>query len=256
MVSGRNALARQARDTRLMPTPHIEAPVGAFAPLVLMPGDPLRATYIAERHLDDVDLVTNVRNCSGYTGTIDGVPVSVMASGMGMPSAAIYITELYRFYDVETIIRVGTAGMYAPSMELRSLIVADFCLTNSAMPQLLLGDGYRELMRPTPTLLELARSVATDRGLDVDEGPVFSSDVFYDPDEGLNQRMVDAGVLAVEMETAALYSLAVLEGRRALSVLTTTDHLIRGEHLSAADRQTSLDEMIEYALAIAIADAS
>lgn len=238
-----------------MPTPHISAEEGAFAPLVLMPGDPLRATYIAEEHLDGARLVTNVRNCSGYTGSYQGVPVSVMASGMGMPSAAIYITELYRFYGVETIMRVGTAGVFAPEMDLRSIVVADSCVTNSAIPGLLLGEGYEELMRPTPELLALARTVALQRGVDLHAGPIFSSDIFYEPDEGLNQRMVDDGVLAVEMETAVLYSLAITEGRRALAVMTTTDHLVRGEHLTSEERQTSLDEMIAYSLAITVADA-
>ncbi|MDG2113702.1 MAG: purine-nucleoside phosphorylase [Actinomycetota bacterium] len=237
-----------------MPTPHISADDGAFAPIVLMPGDPLRATYIAEEHLDAAQLVTNVRSCSGYTGSHQGVPVSVMASGMGMPSAAIYITELYRFYGVETIMRVGTSGVFAPDMDLRSIVVADSCVTNSAMPELLLGDGYAELMRPSADLLALAHSVAAARGLELHAGTIFSSDIFYEPDEGLNQRMGDDGVLAVEMETAVLYSLAVVEQRRALAVMTTTDHLICGEHLTAEERQTTLDEMIAYALAIAVAD--
>jgi len=236
-----------------MPTPHISAPDGAFAPTVLMPGDPLRAAYIAEHFLDDAEMVTNVRNCSGFTGSVDGVPISVMASGMGMPSAAIYITELYRFYDVQTIMRVGTAGVFAPTMDLRTIVVADDCITNSHMPELILGEGWSDRMKPTPALLELAHSVASSRDLSIETGTVFPSDIFYEPDQGLNQRMVDAGIAAVEMETAALYSLAVAENRRALSVVTTTDHLIRGEHLSSDERQTTLDEMIEFALAVAAA---
>ncbi len=235
-----------------MPTPHISAPDGAFAPTVLMPGDPLRAAYIAERFLDDAEMVTNVRNCSGFTGSVSGTPVSVMASGMGMPSAAIYITELYRFYDVETIMRVGTAGVYDPTMDLRTLVVADDCITNSNMAELILGDGWRDKLKPTPDLLARAHGVATARDTVLRAGTVFTSDIFYEPDEGLNQRMVDAGVAAVEMETAALYALAVAEGRRALSIVTTTDHLVRGEHLSSGERQTTLDEMIEFALAVAV----
>lgn len=239
-----------------MPTPHISAPDGAFASTVLMPGDPLRAAYIAEHYLDDAALVSNVRNCSGFTGSYQGVPISLMASGMGMPSAAIYITELFREYEVDTIMRVGTAGVFAPDMELRSIVVADDCITNSAMPRHLLGDNWEQQMRPTPGLLQTARNVAATQGLTLHEGQVFTSDIFYEPDEGLNQRMVDAGVLAVEMETAALYSLAAIEGKRALSIVTTTDHLIRHEHLSPDERQTTLDEMIEYSLAVAVADAA
>jgi purine-nucleoside phosphorylase len=237
-----------------MATPHIFAPDGAFAPVVLLPGDPLRAAYIADRFLDEPVQVTNVRNCAGFTGLHQGRTVSVMASGMGMPSAAIYVTELYRHYGVETVIRVGTAGMFAPDMELRSIVLAADCITNSAVPRLLLGNGWEDRLLPTPDLYETALDVAARSGLQPYGGTVFSTDLFYDPDEDLNQRMADDGVVAVEMEAAALYAIASLEGKRSLAIMTTTDHLIRDEHLGSDERQSSLDEMIEFALAVAVAD--
>jgi len=236
-----------------MATPHIDAERGDFAPVVLMPGDPLRATYIAERHLDDARLVTNVRNIGGYTGSCDGVPVSVMASGMGVPSAAIYITELYRFYDVKTIIRIGTAGVFDPRLELRRVVAATECITNSSLPAQVVTNQAGPLV-PTPELANVALRVANEKGLDLATGKVFTTDIFYEPDEDLATRMAADGVLCVEMETAGLYALAAAEGGRALSLLTMSDHLSTGEGLSSRERQTSLDQMIEFALAVALAD--
>lgn len=236
-----------------MATPHIDAERGDFAPVVLMPGDPLRATYIAERHLDDARLVTNVRNIGGYTGSYDGVPVSVMASGMGVPSAAIYITELYRFYDVKTIIRIGTAGVFDPRLELRRVVAATECITNSSLPAQVVTNQAGPLV-PTPELANVALRVANEKGLDLATGKVFTTDIFYEPDEDLATRMAADGVLCVEMETAGLYALAAAEGGRALSLLTMSDHLSTGEGLSSRERQTSLDQMIEFALAVALAD--
>ena len=236
-----------------MATPHIDAERGDFAPVVLMPGDPLRATYIAERHLDDARLVTNVRNIGGYTGSCDGVPVSVMASGMGVPSAAIYITELYRFYDVKTIIRIGTAGVFDPRLELRRVVAATECITNSSLPAQVVTNQAGPLV-PTPELANVALRVANEKGLDLATGKVFTTDIFYEPDEDLATRMAADGVLCVEMETAGLYALAAAEGGRAVSLLTMSDHLSTGEGLSSRERQTSLDQMIEFALAVALAD--
>jgi len=230
-----------------MPTPHIEADAGAFAPVVLMPGDPLRAAYIAEHHLDDAQLVTNVRNMSGFTGTWHGTPVSVMASGMGMPSAAIYLTELFREYDVETIVRIGTSGAFQPDLPLRALVAATTAVTNSAMPELLAGGPID--MTATPGLLDACVAKAGELDLTVHTGTVFTSDIFYEPDDSSQQEHTANGVLCVEMETAALYAIAHLENRQALSLLTMSDHLITGERLSSADRQSSLDEMIGLALA-------
>ena len=236
-----------------MSTPHIDAEMGDFAPVVLMPGDPLRATYIAEQHLEDARLVTNIRNASGYTGTYEGVRVSVMTSGMGMPSAAIYMTELYRFYGVETIIRVGTAGVFDPSLELRSIVAATECITNSSIPGHLLPN-QDSLLTPTQELVTMAARIANQESLDLVMGKVFSTDLFYEPDQNLTVNMAADGVLCVEMETAGLYALAKSEGRRALSLLTMSDHLTTGESLSSAERQVTLDEMIEFALKVALAD--
>jgi len=230
-----------------MPTPHIEAAAGDFAPVVLMPGDPLRAAYIAEAHLDSARRVTNVRNMSGYTGTWNGKPVSVMASGMGMPSAAIYLTELFREYDVETIVRIGTSGAFQPDLPLRALVAASSAVTNSAMPELLAGGPID--MQATPSLLDACLAQAEQLNLTVRTGMVFTSDIFYEPDDSSQQEHTANGVLCVEMETAALYAIAQLENRRALSLLTMSDHLVTGERLSSDERQSSLDEMIGLALA-------
>ena len=236
-----------------MATPHIDAEPGDFAPSVLMPGDPLRATYIAERHLEQAHLVTNVRNANGYTGTYKGLPVSVMASGMGIPSAAIYITELYRFYGVKTIVRVGTAGVFDPSLELRRVVAATECITNSAMPAQIFPTEASSLT-PTPELADIASRVASSRGMDLAPGKIFTTDIFYEPDPELTARMASDGVLCGEMDTAGLYAWAAAEGGRALSLLTMSDHLSTGESLSTVDRQTSLDEMIEFALEVVVAD--
>lgn len=229
-----------------MPTPHIEAPDGAFAPTVLMPGDPRRAQYIAENHLEGAELVTNVRNISGYTGTFAGQPVSVMASGMGMPSAAIYITELFRSYEVDTIIRIGTSGAYQPDIKIRQLVAASTATTNSAMPELLAGGPIA--MDADEGLLAQLVDVAASSGINLRVGPVFTSDIFYEPTDATQHEQTAKGVLCVEMETAALYAIAALEGKRALSLLTMSDHLVTGEQMTSDDRQLSLDEMIQLAL--------
>lgn len=229
-----------------MPTPHIAAPDGAFAPIVLMPGDPLRATYIAEHHLDDAELITNVRAAVGYTGTHQGIPVSVMTHGMGIPSSAIYFTELIREYGVQRLIRVGTAGVYSPDLALRSVVAATATVTNSDVPRLLLGEGADPTC--SSALLAAATKAADTVGVKVATGTVFTSDLFYDPDPAVNDQMIADGVLAVEMETAGLYAIAEAEGVEALALLTMTDHLVTGERLSVEERQLSLDEMISLAL--------
>ncbi|HAF68251.1 MAG TPA: purine-nucleoside phosphorylase, partial [Acidimicrobiaceae bacterium] len=233
-----------------MSTPHIDAEVGDFAKVVLMPGDPRRAAYIAENYLEDSRLVTDVRNAVGYTGRYQGSEISVMPSGMGMPSAAIYITELYRSFEVETIIRIGTAGGFSPSLQLRDIVVASGCITNSRMPELLLGQEQYELA-PTPSLLSAAVDLSRDSDLSLQSGTIFTSDIFYEPDDGLNQRMIDDGVLCVEMETAALYAIAQIEQKQALSLVTISDHLTSGAHLSPEERQTTLDSMISFSLKLA-----
>jgi len=233
-----------------MPTPHISAVDGAFAPTVLMPGDPRRAARIANNFLDDAELVTDVRAMTGYTGTWNGHPISVMPSGMGMPSAAIYITELVRSYGVERIIRVGTAGVYQPQLQLRQIVAAETAVTNSNLPLMI---GAPEELAAAPALLAAARATAAQAGISLEAGPVFTSDVFYEPNDDARDMHTADGVLCVEMETAALYAIAALEGIEALTLMTMTDHLVTGEHLSSDDRQRGVDEMIGLALDTAVA---
>lgn len=237
-----------------MPTPHISAPDGAFAPTVLMPGDPRRAARIAENFLDNAELVTDVRAMTGFTGAWKGTPISVMPSGMGMPSAAIYITELIRSYRVSRLIRVGTAGVYRPELQLRQIVAADAAVTNSNLPAVL-GTTNDDL-RASPDLLATAQLMATKSGVDLTTGTVFTSDVFYEPNDDARDMHTANGVLCVEMETAALYAIASQEGAQALTLMTMTDHLVTGEHLSADDRQKGVDEMIELALDTAAAAAT
>lgn len=233
-----------------MTTPHINAPDGAFAETVLMPGDPRRALHLAETFLDDSDRVSDVRGMCGYTGTFDGTRISVMPSGMGMPSAAIYATELIRFYDVKRLIRVGTAGVYDPDLQLRSLVAATEAVTNSSIPDLL---GAARPLRCSPNLLEMARSAASAMGVDLVTGTVLSSDVFYEPNDDARLEYTANGVVCVEMEAAALYAIAELEGAEALAIMTMTDHLVNGDHLSSEERLLTVDEMLELGLRTAVA---
>ena len=219
-----------------MGTPHNEAAQGAFAKTVLMPGDPLRAKFIAETFLQDAKLVNNVRGVQGYTGTYQGTPVSVMASGMGMPSIGIYSHELFHFYDVDNIIRVGSAGAISPQLKVRDVV---FGLGGTFAP---IADF---------TLLETAVTVARKLGIEPHVGSLLSSDVFYNK-AGNTLDWGKMGVLAVEMESAALYCNAAEAGKRALAICTISDSLITGEELPAADRQTTFTQMMEIALGVAV----
>jgi purine-nucleoside phosphorylase len=234
-----------------VPTPHLEAAEGDFAPSVLLPGDPRRASYIAERFLSDARQVNQVRNACGYTGTYEGVPVSVLGSGMGMPSIGIYATELARFYGARRLIRVGTCGGLADELALGDVVVASVASTDSSFPATVL-DGLPLSLSADYGLLEsavrLGSSRATGRPV---VGQVWSADVFYDP-RPINERLRANGVLAVEMEAAALYALGVTEGFAALAILTVSDHIVRGERLSSADRESKVDDMVELALATVV----
>jgi purine-nucleoside phosphorylase len=234
-----------------VPTPHIEAAEGEFAPSVLLPGDPRRALYIAERFLEDARQVNQVRNAFGFTGTYKGVPVSVMGSGMGMPSIGIYATELARFYGVQRMIRVGTCGGLADELSLGDVVVGSVASTDSVFPSTVL-DGLPLSLSADYGLLESAVRLGADRptGRPV-VGQVWSSDVFYDP-RPINDQLRAKGVLAVEMEAAALYSLGMVEGFAALAILTVSDHIIRGERLSSGDRERKVDDMVELALATVV----
>ena len=229
-----------------MPTPHNEAPAGAFAKTVLMPGDPLRAEFIAQTYLEGAKLVNNVRGVRGYTGTYRGVPVSVMASGMGMPSMGIYSYELYHFYGVENILRVGSAGAVSKRLRLRDVVLGQGACTDSAYArQFGLGGTFAPIA--DFTLLETAAAAARRLGVEPPVGNLLSSDVFY-ADPAATLAWGEMGVLAVEMEAAALYCNAARAGKRALAICTVSDHLVTGEALPPAERQTSFTRMMEIAL--------
>ena len=234
-----------------MSTPHNSAAKGEIAKTVLMPGDPLRAQFIAENFLTDAKLVNNVRGIHGYTGTYQGVPVSVMASGMGMPSMGIYSHELVAFSDVENIIRIGSAGAMTAKLKLRDVVAAQAACTNSNyMAQF----GMPGTFAPIADfeLLETAVAIAREKGVRMPVGNVLSSDNFYDA-SGKTMDWAKMGVLCAEMESAALYANAAYLGKRALSLLTISDSIVTGEELPAADRQTTFTQMMEIALGVAVA---
>ena len=233
-----------------VPTPHIGAAAGDFAETVLMPGDPLRAKFIAETFLENPKLVTQVRGILGYTGLYQGKSVSVMASGMGVPSMGIYSHELFNFYGVENIIRIGSAGAISPKLKLRDLVFAVSSCTNSRFGEQF---GLPGMIAPTAdfSLLEQAVSAARSRGLVPVAGSVFCSDTFSDERDTLAWGKM--GVLAVEMESAALYLNAARAGKRALCICTISDSLATGEALSADERQKSFTDMMQVALDTAAA---
>ena len=233
-----------------MGTPHNEAAQGAFAKTVLMPGDPLRAKFIAETFLQDAKLVNNVRGVQGYTGAYKGVPVSVMASGMGMPSIGIYSYELYTQYDVENIIRVGSAGALRADLELGSVVAGQGACTNSNyINQYELGGTFAPIA--DFDLLMAAVSSAGELGVKMPVGNLYSADTFYDA-ANRNMRYQKMGVMAVEMEAAALYCNAAYTGKRALAICSISDNLVTGEELSPADRQTTFTNMMKIALETAV----
>ncbi len=234
-----------------MSTPHNSAKMGDFAKTVLMPGDPLRAKFIAETFLKDAKLVNNVRGIHGYTGTYDGVPVSVMASGMGMPSIGIYSHELYSQYGVENIMRIGSAGAISPKLKLRDVVAAQGACTNSNFAH---QYGLHGTYAPIAdfTLLETAVNVARGMGVEMPVGNLLSSDTFYDA-SGSTMDWAKMGVMAVEMEAAALYMTAASLGKRALAICSISDSIVTGEELSAEDRQNTFTTMMEIALKTAVA---
>ena len=234
-----------------IPTPHINAAKEQIAKTVLMPGDPLRAKFIAETFLTDPVLVNNVRGVQGHTGTWKGVPVTVMASGMGIPSIGIYSWELYHFFDVDNIIRIGSAGALQDDLKLRDLVAGQAACTNSNYVR---NFGLGETATYAPiadyTLLSTAVDVAKERGLNMHVGNLLSSDPFYAAEGcGKNDQWKRMGVLAVEMEAAGLYVNAAYAGKRALAICTISDHIYRSEdNLSAEERQNSFTQMMEVAL--------
>ena len=231
------------------PTPHIAAKPGDFAKTVLMPGDPLRSKFIAETFLENPVLVNNTRGVQGYTGTYKGKKVSVMASGMGMPSIGIYSYELFNYYDVENIIRVGTAGVIRPDLKVRDIVIGQGACTNSNYAnQFELPGTFAPIC--SYELLKKAVDAAEKMGVTPVVGNLYSSDAFYDDSMGLSkwQKMV---VLAVEMEAAALYMNAARAGKNALAICTISDNPFTGEVTTAEERQMTFTKMMEIALEIA-----
>ena len=236
-----------------MPTPHISASRGDFAPTVLLPGDPLRAKYIAENFLDEATRVNEVRNMLGFTGSYDGIPVSVMGTGMGIPSASIYATELVTHYDVERLIRVGSCGGVTEKVAIRDVILAIGACTDSGVNRVRYGDEDFAAVADY-WLLKAAEEAAAARGIEVKVGNVHSADLFYNPDPEAFDRMEAMGVLAVEMEAAGLYGVAAEKGARALTICTVSDHIRTGEETSSEERERTFNQMVEIALEAVRAD--
>jgi len=232
------------------PTPHNSARPGDFAKTVLMPGDPLRAKFIAENYLTDAGQVNNVRGIHGYTGFYKGIPVSVMASGMGMPSIGIYSYELFNFYGVENIMRVGSAGAIQDYVKVRDVVFGISASTNSAYASQYALPGT---FAPAASfeLLEAAVAQARRMGVPYHVGNLLSSDTFYN-DTPTTLHWQKMGTLAVEMEAAALYMNAARAGKRALAICTVSDHIVTGEATTAEERQNSFTEMMEIALETAL----
>jgi purine-nucleoside phosphorylase len=233
------------------PTPHNEAKPGDIADAVLLPGDPKRAAAIAERFLDDARCYNQVRNMLGFTGTYRGRRVSVQGTGMGMPSIAIYATELFRFYGVRTAIRVGSCGSLQDEVSLRDLVIAIAAHTDSSM----VGRRFKGITFAPVADFDLAvtaRRLARERDLPAHVGTILSSDMFYDSDPEVTKALVDHGVLAVEMESAALYTIAAAHRTRALCISAVSDHIGRGEQVSSAERETGFLTMAELALDVVV----
>ena len=234
-----------------MSTPHNSAALGDFAKTVLMPGDPLRAKFIAENFLTDARLVNNVRGINGYTGTYQGVPVSVMASGMGIPSIGIYSYELFTQYGVENIMRIGSAGAMSEDVHVRDIVIGMGACTNSNF-----GDQYKLSGTFAPiasySMMRTAIQSAEEVGARYHVGNILSSDTFYSDDANANAGWMKMGVLAVEMEAAGLYMTAARLKKNALAICTISDSLITGEALPALERQNSFTQMMEIALRTAV----
>ena len=235
-------------------TPHINARADAFAKTVLMPGDPKRSKFIAENYLESYELINDVRGIQGYTGLYKGVPVSVMASGMGMPSIGIYSYELYTQFGVENIIRVGSAGGISEKVKVRDLIIGMAASTTSSFA---VQYGLEGTLAPVAdfALLREAVDEAEKIGARYFVGNMLSSDIFYNANPDSAKKWQSMGILGVEMEAAALYMTAAYTGKRALAICTVSDHLFTGEALSADDRQKSFREMMEIALNVAVNEA-
>ncbi|KEQ18543.1 purine-nucleoside phosphorylase [Endozoicomonas numazuensis] len=228
-------------------TPHIHAKPGAFADVCLMPGDPLRAKYIAETFLEGAELVNDVRNMFGYTGTYKGRRVSVMGSGMGIPSASIYYKELITEYGVSKLIRIGSCGAISSDVKLRDVVIGMGASTDSKVNRIRFNDHDFAAIADYE-LLENAVKSARDKKMPVKVGNIYSADLFYSPETNMFDIMEKHGILGVEMEAAGLYGVCAEYGAKGLAICTVSDHIRKGEALSPEDRQTSFNEMIVLAL--------
>lgn len=226
---------------------HIEAKPCEIADRILLPGDPLRAKYIAETFLDNAACYNHVRNILGYTGTYKGKRVSVQGTGMGIPSISIYATELMRDYGVKKLIRVGTCGAMRNDIQLRDILIAQGATTDSSIVRNIFGGSINYAPLADFDLLRTAYEKAAQGNYAVRVGNIISVDRFHD-DEIDNPKLVDYGIMGVEMETAALYILATKYKRQALGLFTVSDHLMTNEHCTAEERQTSFDDMVKIAL--------
>jgi purine-nucleoside phosphorylase len=244
-----------AHSPTATPTPHIEAKAGDIADTVLLPGDPRRAEAIAQEFLSGVHCYNRVRNMLGFTGTFRGRRVSVQGTGMGIPSISIYATELMRFYGVTTAIRVGSCGAMQPNVQLRDIVIALGAHTNSGVNRRYFG-GIDFAPTASFDLVAAAVEAARRRKLTTHVGTIFSSDSFYDDDPAVIERLTAHGALAVEMEAAALYTIAARHHAQALCIATVSDHLVTGEQLSADERQTGFMAMAELALEVVVDRAS
>ncbi|MCU9613614.1 purine-nucleoside phosphorylase [Caldibacillus lycopersici] len=230
---------------------HIGAKENEIAETVLLPGDPLRAKYIAENFLENAVCYNEVRNMFGYTGTYKGKRISVQGTGMGVPSISIYITELMQNYNVQNLIRVGTCGAIQKDVKVRDVIVAMSASHDSQINRKIFGGAMDYAPTANFDLLRKAYDAGVEKGLNLKVGNVFSADLFYD-DYAEHEKWAQYGILAVEMEAAALYTMAAKYGRNALAILTVSDHILTGEATSAEERQTTFNDMIEVALDSAI----
>ena len=235
-----------------MATKHMNAAPGDFADTVLMPGDPLRAQYIAETYLEDARRVTDVRNMWGFTGTYKGAPVSVMAHGMGIPSVSIYCTELITEYGVKRIIRVGSCGTSHPDVKLRDIIIAMGASTDSNCNRMRFG-GYDYAAIASFDLVQKSVAAAQQNKVRYHVGNIFSADLFYTPDPGMFETMAKYNVYGVEMEAAGIFAIAAENNVEALAICTVSDDIVTGDALSSEDRQTTFDEMILVALETVVA---
>ncbi len=235
-----------------MATKHMNAAPGDFAETVLLPGDPLRAQYIADSYFEDARRVTDVRNMWGFTGSYKGTAISVMAHGMGIPSASIYCTELITEYDVKRVIRVGSCGTSHPDVKLRDIIIAMGASTDSNCNRMRFG-GYDYAALASYDLVRKAVNAAEQNKVRYHVGNIFSADLFYTPDPDMFDTLAKYNVYGVEMEAAGIYAIAAENNAEALAICTVSDDIVSGDALSTDDRQTTFDEMIVVALETVIA---